>query len=155
MNVRFARRTHGRADRLRRRLGFDRNPLRRGVDRLQQLVGLTLVLLYVATATALTAQVCAHVYAAGLHSERTQAATRHRAAGGDYRTWLDSRGNPTEPPQTRGDTVADTVMAGSFMPLLAGLPFLSAYALVRRRLDTKRERAWAREWTSLDRRPTP
>ncbi|MBO2455208.1 hypothetical protein J4573_49540 [Actinomadura barringtoniae] len=155
MNVRFARRAWISGDRLRRRWGFDRNRLRRGIDRLQQLVALTLLLLYVATATVLTAQACHRVYAAGLRTEKTQAATRHRAPESDYRTWLDSRGNPTNPPQTRSDTLADTLMAGSFVPLLTGIPFLTAYGLVRRRLDVRREQAWDREWQHLDRRPTP
>ncbi|MBO2453441.1 hypothetical protein J4573_40555 [Actinomadura barringtoniae] len=155
MHVHRARRGYGRWNRLRRGLGFSRSELWRGVDRVQQVAALILVALYVATAAVVTAQACERVYASGVQSEKVQAATRHRVAGGDYRTWLDSQGHPTDPPQTRSDTVADTVMAGSFVALLVCVPFLSAYGLVRRRLDVRRERAWDREWKRLDRRPTP
>ncbi|MEU4822076.1 hypothetical protein AB0H37_09410 [Actinomadura sp. NPDC023710] len=67
-----------RADRLRRRCGFDDNALRRKVDRTQWRVGLLLLLLFLVVTPVACAHVVWSVHAAGVRAERYEAATRHR-----------------------------------------------------------------------------
>ncbi|NYD45015.1 hypothetical protein BJY14_000998 [Actinomadura luteofluorescens] len=67
-----------RADRLRRRCGFDGNALRRKVDRTQWRAGLLLLLLFLVVAPVACAHVVWSVHTAGVRAERYEAATRHR-----------------------------------------------------------------------------
>ncbi|WP_141576779.1 hypothetical protein [Actinomadura sp. WMMA1423] len=67
-----------RADRLRRRCGFDGNPLRRHVDRVQWRIGLLLLLVFLVAAPVVCAHVVGPVHGAGVRAERYEAATRHR-----------------------------------------------------------------------------
>lgn len=67
-----------RADRLRRRCGFDGNGLRRRVDRIQWRAGLLLLLLFLVVAPTACAHVVWSVHSAGVRAERYEAATRHR-----------------------------------------------------------------------------
>lgn len=64
--------------RTRRRLGFDRNDLRRGIDRLQWRVGLALALLFVVTGTTVGFLAAKPVYDNGLRAERQERAARHQ-----------------------------------------------------------------------------
>ncbi|MFG2006219.1 hypothetical protein ACGFNU_44430 [Spirillospora sp. NPDC048911] len=125
-------------NRLRRRLGFDRNQLRRRVDRLQWVAGLTLLLLYLVTAPAVTAVAVERVYANGIRAEHAQ--TR------------EATGRTAERPRTHTDTVADSATAGVIAVAVSGLPFLSVYLIVRRRSDRHRQRSWDTAWAGLDRR---
>ncbi|WP_149257036.1 hypothetical protein [Actinomadura sp. K4S16] len=70
--------TQTRADRLRRRCGFDGNPLRRRVDRVQWRVGLLLLLVFLVVAPIACAHAVRSVHTAGVRAERYEAATRHR-----------------------------------------------------------------------------
>jgi hypothetical protein len=67
-----------RADRLRRRCGFDGNPLRRHVDRVQWRVGLLLLLVFLVVAPIACAHAVRSVHTAGVRAERYEAATRRR-----------------------------------------------------------------------------
>lgn len=64
------------AERLRRRLGFDRNELRRRVDRVQWAVGLTLVAVFLLAAPLLAVGAGLRSYDFGLRAERHERATR-------------------------------------------------------------------------------
>lgn len=68
--------TTARLCRLRRHLGFDRNSLRRDVDRAQFAVGLTLLLGFLAIAPMLSGQVAVQVYESGVRSEREESLSR-------------------------------------------------------------------------------
>ncbi|TNY35786.1 hypothetical protein [Thermomonospora catenispora] len=68
-----------RLGRLRRRFGFDRNEMRRRVDRVQWTVGVTLVLVFLLAAPALAVWAGARAYDAGVRAERRQHATRWEA----------------------------------------------------------------------------
>lgn len=57
--------------------GFDRNPMRRPVDRAETVVAALLVLLFVVAAPLVTAVTVGRAYDAGLRAERHQLATRH------------------------------------------------------------------------------
>jgi hypothetical protein len=63
--------------RLRRRLGLERNALRRRVDRVQRAVALTLLVLLLAFAPPLAAWCGGLAYDAGLRAERHERADRH------------------------------------------------------------------------------
>lgn len=67
-----------RLHRLRRRLGFDRNDLRRGVDRIQWSAGLTLTLLFLVLGTVIAFLAATPVYQEGVRAERQERATRHQ-----------------------------------------------------------------------------
>src|SRR5260221_6223605 len=64
--------------RLLRRIGFDRNPMRRGTDRIQALTRAALVMVFLAGAPAAAAWTAHAVYASGLHAGRAQAAAWRR-----------------------------------------------------------------------------
>ncbi|MFC0040725.1 hypothetical protein [Actinomadura rayongensis] len=65
--------------RLRRRLGFDRNPLRRPVDRVQWTVGLVLLGLFLVVAPLVAGRTATRTYDAGVRTERVQGASRYHA----------------------------------------------------------------------------
>ncbi|SPT58101.1 MULTISPECIES: Rv1733c family protein [Actinomadura] len=69
-----------RADRWRRRFGFDGNDLRRHVDRLQWKVGLFLLVLFLSVSPPLCAHVVQTVHDSGTRTEKEAAATRHRVS---------------------------------------------------------------------------
>ncbi|GAA0247884.1 hypothetical protein GCM10009527_050540 [Actinomadura nitritigenes] len=73
-----ARRARAALLRLRRRLGFERNPLRRGVDRRQRAVGIGAVAVFAAVAAPACACAASIAYAAGIRAERAEAAGHHR-----------------------------------------------------------------------------
>lgn len=66
-----------RLGRVRRRFGFDRNDLRRGVDRRQWAVGVGAVVLFAGLAPPAAAALASHAYRTGVEAERQQAAN-HR-----------------------------------------------------------------------------
>jgi hypothetical protein len=61
-----------------RRAGFDRNPLRRGLDRIQAVLRAALLAVFVTSAPIATVYVLHGVYVAGLRAERAQTVTWHR-----------------------------------------------------------------------------
>jgi hypothetical protein len=67
-----------RLDRARRRLGLDRNELRRGVDRVQWALAGALLALFLTAAPATASAVADHVYASGVRTEHRESATRHQ-----------------------------------------------------------------------------
>jgi hypothetical protein len=73
-------RARARADRWRRRFGFDRNDLRRHVDRFQWKVGLVLLVLFLSVAPPLCANVVQAVHESGTRAQKEAAATRHRVS---------------------------------------------------------------------------
>jgi hypothetical protein len=68
----------GRIGGILRRMGFDRNPLRRGTDRIQAILRAVLLVVFVLGGPVATACVSHGVYAAGLRTGRAQAAAWHR-----------------------------------------------------------------------------
>ncbi|TDD62784.1 Rv1733c family protein [Actinomadura rubrisoli] len=68
----------GPVTRLRRRLGLERNELRRPVDRVQRLVALGLLLLLLAAGPPLAAWAAAWSYDTGTRTERAERASRHQ-----------------------------------------------------------------------------
>ncbi|MBO2446364.1 hypothetical protein J4573_04630 [Actinomadura barringtoniae] len=67
-----------RLDRVRRRLGLDRNELRREIDHTQWTIGFVMLVVYLAVAPPVSVRAGEAAYHAGLRSERNQAATRHQ-----------------------------------------------------------------------------
>ncbi|GAA2089968.1 Rv1733c family protein [Actinomadura alba] len=67
-----------RLDRARRRLGLDRNDLRRGVDRVQWALASALLMVFLAAAPATASIVADHVYDSGVRTEHREKATRHQ-----------------------------------------------------------------------------
>jgi hypothetical protein len=67
-----------RLDRGRRRLGLDRNNLRRGIDRLQWALATALLMLFFAAAPTAATAIADRVYVSGLRTELREAATRHQ-----------------------------------------------------------------------------
>jgi hypothetical protein len=67
-----------RLDRLRRRLGLDRNDLRRRIDRMQWAFATILLMIFLAVAPAAATSVADRVYATGMHTEAREAATRRQ-----------------------------------------------------------------------------
>lgn len=61
-----------------RRLGFERNPMRRGIDRIQALTRAGLLLVFLAGAPAATWYVSHGIYVSGLRAGQVQAAAWHR-----------------------------------------------------------------------------
>ncbi|CNF99191.1 Uncharacterised protein [Mycobacterium tuberculosis] len=70
----------GRLGRVRRRFGFDRNDLRRPVDRRQWAVGVGALVLFAGLAPPVSAALAAHAYRHGVEAERAQAANHRIAA---------------------------------------------------------------------------
>ena len=62
----------------RRRLGFDRNDLRRRIDRLQWAVATVLTVVFLLGAPPAAKVVADHVYRSGMRVERQEATTRHQ-----------------------------------------------------------------------------
>ncbi len=67
-----------RLNRRRRSWGFDRNDLRRAVDRAQMFYGLLLFVIFLAVTPLASAHVVQSVYHSGVLPERSEATTRHR-----------------------------------------------------------------------------
>ncbi|SNS11338.1 Rv1733c family protein [Actinomadura mexicana] len=67
-----------RIDRRRRSCGFDRNDLRRDVDRVQWRLGLLLLVVFLSATPPLLSHAVQSAYGSGVRAERQQAATRHR-----------------------------------------------------------------------------
>ncbi|MEV4002560.1 hypothetical protein [Actinomadura sp. NPDC049753] len=67
-----------RIDRWRRGCGFDRNDLRRNVDRVQWRLGLLLLIVFLSATPPLLSHAVQTAYGSGVRAERQQAATRHR-----------------------------------------------------------------------------
>jgi len=59
-------------------MGFDRNPMRRGSDRIQVILRACLLAAFVLGCPAATGDACHGVYAAGLREGRAEAAAGHR-----------------------------------------------------------------------------
>lgn len=66
-----------RADRLRRRCGFDHNDLRRDVDRKQRLIALGLIVFYLGATPIAAAKTGQLAYDRGIRTERHETSTRH------------------------------------------------------------------------------
>ncbi|MFB4295343.1 hypothetical protein [Actinomadura sp. NTSP31] len=64
--------------RLRRRFGFDGNPLRREVDRRQRAVGIGAAAAFAIAAPPACASAASLAYGAGVHAERAESAAHHR-----------------------------------------------------------------------------
>jgi hypothetical protein len=64
--------------RWRRRLGFDRNPMRRRIDRIQAVIQTILLLGFLAGAPAVAAYTGHRIYVSGMRTGRVQAAAWHR-----------------------------------------------------------------------------
>ena len=64
--------------RLRRRLGLERNELRRGIDRVQRAIALCLLVLLLAAAPPLAAWTTSLSYAAGNRAEHAERVSRHQ-----------------------------------------------------------------------------
>ncbi|WP_067461227.1 Rv1733c family protein [Actinomadura macra] len=67
-----------RLNRWRRSCGFDDNDLRRDVDRNQRMLGLLLLITFLAVAPPVCVRVSQAVYSSGVRAERHEALTRHR-----------------------------------------------------------------------------
>ncbi|MFI0411791.1 hypothetical protein [Actinomadura sp. 3N508] len=65
-------------NRWRRRSGFDRNDLRRPVDRIQWLSGLFLLVVFLVAAPLICVRAVQHAHDVGVRAERYEAVTRHR-----------------------------------------------------------------------------
>ncbi|MGH3392642.1 MAG: Rv1733c family protein [Actinomadura sp.] len=72
------RRLGARLNRIRRSLGFDRNRLRRPIDRLQRAAGLALAGVFLLTAPLAAPRVAGLAYDAGVRAEHREAADRHQ-----------------------------------------------------------------------------
>ncbi|WP_131738934.1 Rv1733c family protein [Actinomadura roseirufa] len=64
--------------RLRRRLGLERNALRRPIDRVQRRAALALLMLLIVAGPPLAALAAAWSYESGVHAERAERASRHQ-----------------------------------------------------------------------------
>ena len=64
--------------RLLRRFGFDRNPMRRGTDRIQAITRAALLLVFLVGAPTTAVWISHAVYTSGLQGGRSQAAAWHR-----------------------------------------------------------------------------
>lgn len=67
-----------RLDRIRRRLGLDRNDLRRGIDRVQWALAGALLMVFLMAAPVTAAVVADRVYDSGVRTEQRESATRHQ-----------------------------------------------------------------------------
>jgi hypothetical protein len=65
-------------NRVRRRLGLDRNDLRRGIDRVQWALAGALLMVFLAAAPATAGIVADRVYDSGVRTEHRERATRHQ-----------------------------------------------------------------------------
>ncbi|HEU5023472.1 MAG TPA: hypothetical protein VFV01_00990 [Spirillospora sp.] len=70
--------TRQRVSRWRRSCGFDHNDLRRSVDRTQWMLGIVLLIAYLAVAPLVSAVAIGSAYEAGVRAEHHEAATFHR-----------------------------------------------------------------------------
>lgn len=71
-------RIRARLNRRRRSWGFDRNDLRREVDRAQMFYGLLLLVIFLAVTPLISAHVVQSIYNSGVQAERHEVITRHR-----------------------------------------------------------------------------
>lgn len=69
-----------------------------------------------------------------------------RREGARVPVWLDERGVPHRPPPDRTEVLLESGLAGGAAAVGACAAAGTGCWLVRRRLDTARERAWEREW---------
>ncbi len=69
---------HGWRWRSLRRLGFDRNPMRRGTDRIQAIIRVGLLVVFLAGAPAAAVYAGHVIYLSGMRAERAEAAAWHR-----------------------------------------------------------------------------
>ncbi|WP_329520028.1 Rv1733c family protein [Spirillospora sp. NBC_01491] len=183
------------SDRLRRRLGLERNDLRRRVDRFQRLIALVLLLVLLAAAPPLAAWAAGWSYRQGSRAERAERIDRHQVVatvqstggigsvgdryvhetvraqwpgpGGKVKSgslpswqdakdgarrqiWIDREGEPTVRPRAHNRTLTDAAYAGFAGVLVAGLPLLLAYGVLRRRCDRYRDALWEADWARMD-----
>jgi hypothetical protein len=87
------------ADRIRRRAGLDRNPLRRREDHIQTAITWSLLLIFLVAATVTAHSVSSHAYRTGLRIEQSQRMNMHQvtatvvpSASGFQVIWKDSDG---------------------------------------------------------------
>jgi hypothetical protein len=67
-------------------------------------------------------------------------------AGTAVTTWIDTEGNPTEPPRTHDETVAQTAATVILVPLGLLMLLGAAQWALRAVLDRRRLAQWQTEW---------
>ena len=70
-------------------------------------------------------------------------------SGQDVAIWLDTGGNPVEPPTTAGEAAVVGVAVALGIIAAAALLLLGCSTAVRAALDRRRVREWAVEWTRV------
>lgn len=63
--------------------------------------------------------------------------------------WLDSRGEPRQPPPGPGEITGESAAAGGATAVATCFAVASGCWLVRRRLNSLREKEWEREWAAV------
>lgn len=70
--------------------------------------------------------------------------------GAQQRIWVDPSGKLTVRPRPHSRTVVDAGYAATGAVLAAAIPPLTAYLLLRRRFDRRRDAMWDEEWARID-----
>ena len=159
MRSRADRRTDRSLARLARRLGFDRNPLRRGTDRVEDALRLIMILLAVVAvpAAAIAAGRWADHYA--LHRAQAQRAVNHQVTAvllvdapksglpnpytNVQTAWVSARWQPPGQPPRSGQVLA---VAGARKGSTVRTWVDRSGAVTDPPLDRRRLRAWETEW---------
>jgi hypothetical protein len=131
--------------------GWDRNPLRRRVDRVEAAVLAGLIMVFLIGTPVLVAGAGHWARAAGMRALRTQAsgliATSPAAAvGGTARIWVSRSGSPTGAPRGRSELLGWTPMAEVGVALVLALMFFLAVRLQRWLFERSRLACWHRAW---------
>jgi hypothetical protein len=69
-------------------------------------------------------------------------------AGTSVTVWLNRHGDLQPPPPDKADVVANTLIAGAFIPAAAALLLTCCYRLCRLALDRHRLARWAQAWAA-------
>ncbi|MFC4003258.1 hypothetical protein ACFS2C_15785 [Prauserella oleivorans] len=76
------------------------------------------------------------------------------STGSTVRIWLNESGGQTVEPRTAGWARWEGIAIAAMSWFAVVLPCAAGYGLARRVLDTRRLRAWDREWARIDREPS-